>query len=408
MPRCLLIDDAPDLPIRAFRKAFGRNAPATLEGGGGKGGSAPSAPDPYAVAGATTQTNQQTAAYNKALNLNNYTNPFGGQQSSISGYDASGAPIYQTNITANPQLQGLLSGLMGQVGSNNLGDLNNYLGGVGYQADQIGGKFGDLASQLNYGQAQAAQQQGQDAAYKAQTQYLDPQYAQQGESLSAQLANQGLTPGSEAYNNAMLNFGNQKQQAYSNAQNQAIMTGSQIGAQNWQNQLAGVNAQGSLLQGQLGALGTDMNSINARAGLFGQQLGGLSTIASMVPGYSGTAQSAAQPANIGQNIYSNYQGQLDNYNARAASGNSFTGGLFGLGSAGILGYAMSDRRLKTAVLRIGRWANGLGVYTYRYLWEKPGTRHIGFMADEVQARNAGAVKRHECGFDMVHYPTAAA
>lgn len=399
----------PELPAYAFRKSLFRNCPDTLEGG--KGGGAPSPPDPYAVAGATTQTNQQSAAYNKALNLGNYSNPFGSQQSSISGYDPqTGAPIYQTNISANPQLQGLLSGLYGQVG--NSGALNQNaisgLAGLQIQSNALNNQLAGLGGTLSSQAAQNAQQQGQDAAYKSQTQYLDPQFSQQQESLKASLANQGLTPGSEAYNNAMLNFNNQKQQAYSNAANQSIMTGSQIGTQNWQNQLAGLSAQAGLL-GQMG------NNLQNQAGYFGQQVGvgqlpysNLQSIASMVPGYSGPAQSAAQPANIGQNIYSNYQGQMNQYNANQAGNNSFMGGLFGLGSAGILGLSLSDRRTKTAIKRIGKWANGLGVYTYRYLWEKPGTRHIGFMADEVRKVRPNAVVPHASGFDMINYQLAGA
>jgi hypothetical protein len=64
-----------------------------------------------------------------------------------------------------------------------------------------------------------------DALYTANTQYLDPQFTQSQAKLENQLANQGITRGSEAYNNAMLNFNNQKQQAYTDARNQAIGQG---------------------------------------------------------------------------------------------------------------------------------------------------------------------------------------
>lgn len=80
------------------------------------------------------------------------------------------------------------------------------------------------------------------------------------------------------------------------------------------------------------------------------------------------------------------------------------GGLFQLGSAAIpLAAAFfSDRRLKRDVCRVGTWANGLGVYTYRYAWEKTG-RHIGFMADEVRSLAPHAVMRGTDGFDRVNY-----
>ena len=332
-----LTSDAPDLPGNAFKKAFGRNRPETLEGG--KGGSAPEAPDPFKTAAATTQTNQQTAAYNKALNLNNYSGPFGSQQSVQTGTDPNtGAPIYGTTISANPQLQGTLTGLLG-IGGQNYGATNqgvlNGLSGLtgntsGYQslAQGIGnnfqnyaqgalglnpqyqslsqniggltGQFGNLnnqyaalGGQLNQGQAGAAQQQGQDAAYKAQTQYLDPQFAQQGESLAAQLANQGITPGSQAYQNAMTNFNNQKQQAYSNAQNQSILTGSQIGSQNLANQISGINTQAGLL-------GAQGQNLGAQAGLYGQQSGILGNQAGLygLAGQLGSGQLSA----VGQGL----------------------------------------------------------------------------------------------------------
>ena len=78
-----------------------------------------------------------------------------------------------------------------------------------------------------------------NALYKANTQYLDPQFEQAQAKLENQLANQGITRGSEAYNNAMQNFGNQKQQAYESARNQAIAGGTQA-AQG----MFGMNLQG--------------------------------------------------------------------------------------------------------------------------------------------------------------------
>lgn len=323
------ISDSPDLPIRAFRKALGKNRPDTLEGG--KGGS-PEAPNPYTTADAQTKMNQATAAFNKSLNLNNYNNPFGSQMSRFVGEDQYGAPIYQTEISANPQLQGLLNQQLGGISQNqgNLNTLSGYLSNIGAQSQGIASQYGALANQLNQGQAADAQRQGQEAAYQAQAQYLDPQFSQQAESLSAKLAAQGLAPGSQAYNNAMLNFQNEKQRAYSNAQNQAIMTGSQLGAQNLQNQIAGLGAQGGLLQGQLGALGNDINSINARTGL--NQLGyqNLGSIASLIPGYAGPGQSGSNAADITGAINNQYQGQLGQYNARQQSSNANTAALAGL------------------------------------------------------------------------------
>jgi hypothetical protein len=405
-------------------------------GGGKGGGSAPSYPDPNVVAQATTNTNENTAAFNKALNLNNYSNPFGSQQSTQVGTDpTTGAPIYNTAVSANPQLQNALSGLLGQTGNSGstnaaasagLWGLNGQLNTIGNQQQALGTGFNNLsglttglAGQLNQGQASQAQQKGQNAAYAAQTQYLDPQFSQQGESLSAQLANQGLTPGSQAYNNAMTNFNNTKQNAYSNAANQAIMTGSQLGAQNLQNQISGINTQaglysqaGNLLQGQMGALGANANVIGQQAGLYGQQVGigqtpysNLNSIASMIPGYSGTGQSSASPADIAGLYNNQYQSQLAGSNASQSSSNSMMSGLFGLGSSALMGYMMSDRRAKRDIKRVGTFPNGLPVYTYRYIGDK--VLHLGFMADEVRKVAPHAVLRGADGFDRVNYRLAA-
>jgi hypothetical protein len=495
-------------------------------GGGGKGGgggSAPSYPDPNTVANATTATNTQTAAYNKALNLNNYSNPFGSQQTTATGTDPqTGAPTYNTSVNANPQLQGLFNSALGQAGNSaginansiaGIGDLNqqygnlnnqlqglkgNYasnngqlqnlmgqnsninqnlnglnsqyqglnsnIGALGGQYAGLQGQLGNIGASIDPNAGKAAQQQGQDAAYAAQKQYLDPQFSQQGESMNASLANQGLAPGSQAYNNAQTNFANQKQQAYSNASNQAVMTGSQIGAQSLNNQLntassrAGlVGQQGSMvgsqaglfgLQGnnlgaqgsiygqqsnnlgqQIGALGQQSANTAATAGLYGQQgsnLGqqasmygqqnslaqqpysNLGSIGSMIPGYTGTGQSNAAPADISSLYNNQYQSQLAGYNAGQSSSNSMMSGLFGLGSSAMMAYGMSDRRAKRAIKRVAMFPNGLGVYTYRYMWEKAGVRHIGFMADEVRKIAPRAVLRFADGFDRVNYQLAAA
>jgi hypothetical protein len=450
----------------------------TFYGGGGKGGgSAPSYPDPTKVAQATTQTNEQTAAYNKSLNLNNFSNLFGSQQSTQTGTDpTTGAPIYSTQTTADPalhmlyskalagagdsggtnsaamtglqDLQGQYQGLNSSLGGlqSQYAGLNQNIGALGSQYAGLQGQLGDINSSIDPNAGKNAQQAGQDAAYKAQTQYLDPQFSQQGESLSAQLANQGLTPGSQAYNNAMLNFNNQKQQAYSNAANQAVTTGSQIGAQSLNNQLNAASAKAGLigqqgeqvgnqaglfgLQGQnlgqqAGVYGQQGSNLGAQSGLYGQQVGigqlpyqNLGTVAGMIPGYTGTGQSSAAPADIAGLYNNQYQSQLAGYNANQQSSNGLTSGLFGLGAAALMSPAgtlgkignsisglFSDRRLKRDIERIGTFPNGLPVYSYRYMWEKAG-RHIGFMADEVRNIAPHAVMRDPSGFDRVDYVIA--
>jgi hypothetical protein len=114
----------------------------------------------------------------------------------------------QTKLDNNGNLIRLDSGANQQAGALGTG-LNN--------STSIQTKLGLDPNLLN--------QQAVDALYKANTQYLDPQFVQSQSKMESQLANQGITRGSEAYNNAMLNFNNQKQQAYTDARNQAIGQG---------------------------------------------------------------------------------------------------------------------------------------------------------------------------------------
>ena len=385
MRHYLITLDSPELPILAFRKALGKNRPSTLEGiGGGKGGggSSPSAPDPYVVADATTKVNRDAATYNKALNLNNYNNPFGGQQSYVSGYDASGAPIYQTNVTANPYLQGILDRQIQGLGASQEGNqgIMRALEGLQSQSYGIDNQYQGLQSQLGALNAQGAMDKGRDAYYNAATSYLDPQYAQQQESLDAKLAAQGLAPGSQAYNNAMGNFQRDKTFAYNQAQNSAITQGQQLGL----NQL---QAQQGLIGQQAGLTNAQAGLIDQRAGLYGQQLGAnqagyanLAAIAGLIPGYSGPATSSVNPSDIGSYMNNAYQGQLGAYNARQQGSNQFTSGLMGLGGTLGAAYLMSDARVKRDVRRIGEW-NGTPVYSYRYAFETK--RRIGVLAQEA-------------------------
>ena len=341
MTRSWLTCDAPDLPLHAFQRGLGKKHPNTLEGGGG---GQPPPPDPWATAAATTQTNQNTAAYNKALNLNNFSNPFGAQSSSISGYDpTSGAPIYQTNVTASPDLQNRLAQLMNQTGNADV--INQHAANGLFQLSDRYGAFNNglmgLGNTLSPQAAQQAQQQGQDAAYRSQTQYLDPQFSQQQTSLESRLANQGLTPGSQAYDNAFKLFDLSKNQAYGNAANQSILTGSQIGTQNWQNQLAGGGFQAGLY-GQMGQnIGSQGNMLAQMDSIGQRPYQNLASIAGMIPGYSGPGQSGAAPADIGSYVNNAYQGQVAGANARTASNNSLIGAGAGLAGAGMLAYALA-------------------------------------------------------------------
>jgi len=151
-----------------------------------------------------------------------------------------------------------------------------------------------------------------DALYQANTQYLDPQFAQAQSKLESQLANQGITRGSEAYNNAMLNFNNQKQQAYTDARNQAIGQGTAaaqgmfgMGLQSAQfgNTSLGQQFGQNVTAQQLANASAQQNNQNAQVNMgltnqaYGQQFG--QNLQAGQFGNAGVAQNNQQAINVG-------------------------------------------------------------------------------------------------------------
>ena len=251
----------------------------------GKDSSPPPAPDYAGAAAQTAAGNLEAARANAAANrVNQYTPygsvvyshtpppgsaPVGGQMEQMPGPPASGkgggigdfvgkmsegfagsTPIpnggdYQDggwNLTTS-----LSPTQQRQFDQNN--QINEQLGGVaqqglGYVKDALNKPLqGANPLSTSAGDPQLLQQNVQNALYKNSTQYLDPQFSQSDKALESKLANQGITQGSEAYNAAMLNQGNARQQAYESARNSATAQG--VGAAQG---MFGQNLQNSQLQ----------------------------------------------------------------------------------------------------------------------------------------------------------------
>lgn len=172
--------------------------------------SPPPAPDYTGAANATAQGNVEAARYaTKANRVNQYT-PYGSQtyQSGVNGDPDQ----WRSDINLTPTGQKLLD------------YQNNASLGLGEQTTQALGRVNDSLSQpFDYSSVQDVQ----DQAYKAQTDRLDPQFAQQQQATETQLVNQGLRPGTEAYDNAMRNFNQGKNDAYGRARIDAINTSPQ-------------------------------------------------------------------------------------------------------------------------------------------------------------------------------------
>jgi hypothetical protein len=109
---------------------------------------------------------------------------------------------------------------------------------------------------------------------------------------------------------------------------------------------------------------------------------------------------------VGQYMYQSAAQDQQNWATQQQARSQMLGGLFNLGGMAAYGM-MSDRRLKRGIERLGITANGLDLYSYRYVWDNDNVRHVGVMADEVKAKTPEAVVDRG-GFDAVDYTLAMA
>lgn len=164
--------------------------------------------------------------------------------------------------------------------------------------------------------------------------------------------------------------------------------------------LGGMTALGQQSAAGVGAAG--MQSAGQIAGLLGQQG------AARAGGTLGRAAPFAQLFNLPAQFYGMQMG--------AGKPPSTFGGLqasfsqTGLGSSGFgtglaygnqdMGQFISDRRLKRDIQRLSTRRDGLGVYSFRYLWSDD--THVGFMAQEVREVYPHAISDAH-GFLTVNY-----
>jgi len=329
----------------------------------GSKSSPPPAPDPTATANAQAGYDKSTAQYNAALNRYNTYTPFGSQTWSQNGTDASGAPIWSQQVQLSPyaqqalnnsqQTQAGLSGLQGQA----LQGVQNTLNSNPFDQSKI------PANPINPGQT------AQDAIMSR----LQPQMDLQNKQFESDQANKGIPVGSDAYLAAHRGV----EQSQNDAMQQAALQGINLDMTNRQN---AIQQQGYYANAPLNYLNGLMS---------GSQV--------QTPQFQSTPGIMANAPNYQNAVNSNYQGQLNAYNAGTGSQNSFMSGLFGLGSSALNSY-FSDRRLKSNIVQIGKTFGGINVYEYDIF----GQRTQGVMADEVE-HIPGAVSVSPSGYKMVDY-----
>lgn len=237
---------------------------------------------------------------------------------------------------------------------------------------------------------------------------VNPELDRQQEALRTQLTNQGIAQGSAAWNNAMGSFGQQRNDAVTQAGLQGINLGMQQQGQTY-NQQTQNRQLAAALQGQQFGQQNQLrgNALQEQAYLRSLPLNELNALRSgsqvQMPEFPGYTQQAttAGPDLMGA-AQNTYQSQLGASNAQSAGNANMMSGLFGLGQMGLMGYGMglfSDRRLKKNIKRIGTDDKGLGIYSFEYIF---GGGMVGYMADEVEKVSPGAV-REVGGLKIVNY-----
>jgi hypothetical protein len=123
-------------------------------------------------------------------------------------------------------------------------------------------------------------------------------------------------------------------------------------------------------------------------------------------GYSGVTVAPAPIFQAGQAAgdfaQRNYQNQVGAYNAGMGMLGSLAGAAgTAIGGAGSIPglFGMSDRRLKSNIVRVGTHPLGIGIYEYDIF----GKRQRGVMADELEIVLPEAVAVHPSGYKMVNY-----
>lgn len=212
---------------------------------------------------------------------------------------------------------------------------------------------------------------------------ISPTFDQSEENLRQRLRNSGLTEGSAGWNREFSTFNQGKNDALIAAD---LRAGDTVGQ--------GIQ-QTAALRGM---------PLNEAASLLTGQM----VQAPQLQQYAG-AQVA--PTDVLGAYNTQYQGQLNAYNAQQQSNAAGLGGIFGL--AGTLGGAAlrygafsSDARLKEDIRRIGTADNGLPLYLFRYRG-RPEV-HFGLMAQDVLPVNPDAVLTMPNGMMAVDYVKALA
>lgn len=328
------------------------------------GKSAPKAPDPGVTAAEQGKWNSFTAQQQQLFNMVGQNSPYGSLEYNQSGStwitDPNGnrveVPTYTATTTLSPEQQEIFN--RNQQAQKNLSQI---------AVDQSS-RVGDILNNPFEFNNQDAEKWAWDLASPRILQ----QQQQNETALRTRLINQGIRPGTPAWDREMTRLTNSN----TDQLNQLALTGRN--------------------QAFSESLATRSQPLNEIIGLMsGTQIQAPNS------SFAQTPQASVGGVDYTSLVNQKYQSDLANYN----SGMNALGGLFGLGGKMI---AMSDRRAKRDIRRIGTLKNGLPWYRFNYIWDREDERpREGLMSDDVRVLVPGAIVVDPVsGFDMVDYSMA--
>ncbi len=321
---------------------------------GKKSGSNPAPPNPAATAAAQSAANKEAVKESAKVNQINEVNPWG----SLSYTGTIGEPDRTRTVSLNDAGQEIFDKQQGIT--NTLADFaTNRAGSLPTEPFSFDG-LGDLPSiDKDY------RSEIRDAMFAR----LQPDRDRARESFETRMANQGIVdPNSDAYKDAVDEL-NRKDNDLRLAIDAA--SGSEM-----------TNMFNLGLTGRQQAISEYMTERNAPINELSVALQGSPALGS--PNFAPQAQYSVAAPDISGMTMGNYAGQMNaannaSSNANALAGNAINAG-GSLGGAYLMASALSDRRLKKDIHKVGR-LSGLNVYSFRYIWGGP--IHIGVMAQEA-------------------------
>lgn len=207
---------------------------------------------------------------------------------------------------------------LGNLTSYALGQSKNLMNNANWYLPEVNPDDWTLSVEAS----DAARQRAEEATFNSVMNYLQPQFEQERNDLESSLINKGLPVGSEAYQRAMTDYENAKNQAINQAAYQSVLNGQNAYSQSLNDEIAAGNFGNSSLSALENA---QLASNNAQQGLMQQIFNAM----------SGSPSSYENQ----QNIFSVDAGKaaVDYQNALANAKGGWTGALTGAIQGGIAG-----------------------------------------------------------------------